>query len=86
MKIHCYLKIDNKWGCLLRNCPALSCCFEFLSAEVWITWEEPFLPGGASEHFGEAMEFSRDAVACRQRPSPKESKVHSVCRTAAEAC
>lgn len=86
MRIHCYLKIDNKRVCLLRNCPALACCFKFLSAEIWITREETSLSGGASEHFEEAMEFSRNAVACRLRLSPKESKVHSICRTTAEAC
>lgn len=64
MRIHCYLKIDNKWGCLLRNCPALvcccRCCLEFLSAEVWITLEETSLPGGPSQCSGEAMESSRE--------------------------
>lgn len=88
MRIHCCLKIDNKWNCVLRNCPALACCccLEFLSAEVWITLEETSLPGGSSQCFGEAMECSKDAVACSLRPSPKEPKVYPICRTTPEAC
>lgn len=90
VRIHCCLKIDNKWGCLLRSCPALACCcfccLEFLSAEVWITLEETSLPGGPSQCFGEAMECSRDVVTCRLRLSPKEPKVYPICRTTPEAC
>lgn len=44
MRALCYLKIDNKRGCLLRNCPALvgccCCCLDF-----FICWSLDYTRG-----------------------------------------